>query len=343
MSQTTLDATRECDLRAGVRKTTMAEIASQAGISRAMLYRRFPTHDDVFLSVLEIESEELASDAATHLASPSHPTDRVVEGILFHLDQVANRPLHAHCFSGETALWSAGHVLRSDALQRISRNLLGLSLGQRETDSSPNPELEDLTEWILRILISFITLPSPDLANDSDTARRFVRAVLGPSIAAAIDRTGTVSARGLLTRSPVAALAACSARSRICTVSPMGTLPLLLFAVIAFFAIRACLRTEPDPTYDSASHLEPDDADKARTDTAERRAEKKVPILQAALEIAKSTPASCQYVPDIPTDTPLDVLQRAFRMVSRDRFHGEAARVGGSRHERLGPRWTLRP
>ena len=37
-----LDAARECVLRVGLRRTTLTDVASQAGVSRMTMYRRWP-------------------------------------------------------------------------------------------------------------------------------------------------------------------------------------------------------------------------------------------------------------------------------------------------------------
>ena len=62
-----LDAAAECYLRIGVARTTAADIARAAGISRATLYRRYGSHEAIFLAVLTRESEAMAADARAHL------------------------------------------------------------------------------------------------------------------------------------------------------------------------------------------------------------------------------------------------------------------------------------
>ena len=68
-----LDAAADCYLRLGVTKTTAADIASAAGISRATLYRRFGSHETIFMAVLERESVAMAAEASAHLTGVSDP------------------------------------------------------------------------------------------------------------------------------------------------------------------------------------------------------------------------------------------------------------------------------
>ena len=51
-SEVALDAAAACYLRLGVAGTTATDIAREAGISRATLYRRYGSHEAIFLAVL---------------------------------------------------------------------------------------------------------------------------------------------------------------------------------------------------------------------------------------------------------------------------------------------------
>jgi AcrR family transcriptional regulator len=55
-----LDGAAACVERHGVRRTTMAAIASSAGIAKATLYNHFRTKEDVLAAVVEAQALELA-------------------------------------------------------------------------------------------------------------------------------------------------------------------------------------------------------------------------------------------------------------------------------------------
>src|ERR1700730_17328586 len=63
-----LDAAASCYLRFGVAKTTAADIARAVGISRATLYRRFGSHEAIFLSVLAGELAAMGAEPGVQLA-----------------------------------------------------------------------------------------------------------------------------------------------------------------------------------------------------------------------------------------------------------------------------------
>lgn len=138
----------------GVRKTTMGDIATFAGIAKATLYNHFRTRDDVFRAVLEFEVERVAEaalqrrddgaaavleEAARLLAE--HPALRSIAR-----DEPA--VLAALAAIDDTSIWTL-------ARQRISAVLDG---GSREAGpASVDPASVDL---VLRFLVSQLTSPA---------------------------------------------------------------------------------------------------------------------------------------------------------------------------------------
>src|SRR5882757_5728054 len=86
-SDAVLDAAASCYLRFGVAKTTATDIAQVVGISRATLYRRFGSHEAIFLTVLARESTAMAADAELHLAEVDDPVERILEGMMFAIEE----------------------------------------------------------------------------------------------------------------------------------------------------------------------------------------------------------------------------------------------------------------
>jgi AcrR family transcriptional regulator len=168
-----LDAAADCYLRLGVTKTTAADIASAAGISRATLYRRFSSHEVIFMAVLERESAAMAAEASAELASIADPADRLVESMVFSISRVGDRPVHAAIFSGESAAWAAGRPIRLDALRRIGEAAIRPMLGPAiDGGLLPRDAVADLTDWILRILLSYAAIPGPAELRPDDIRRQ---------------------------------------------------------------------------------------------------------------------------------------------------------------------------
>ncbi len=189
-----LDAAAACYLAKGVIKTTAADIARAAGISRATLYRRFGSHEQIFLAVLERESAAIAAAAEEHLAGFTDPAERLVESMIFSLGQIASRPVHAAVFTGESAAWAAGRAFRAEALRRIGEAAIRPQLGPAVGAGGISEEqLADLVDWILRVLISYATIPGPG-GRGPDDIRRQLTALFLPGVLGSLRAPSSVRA-----------------------------------------------------------------------------------------------------------------------------------------------------
>ena len=183
--ESVLDAAAGCYLRFGVDKTTAVDIAKAAGISRATLYRRYGSHEAIFLAVLTRESEAMMLDSERHLAHITDPAERIVEGMLFAIGEITRRPVHAAVFTTDSAGWAATKALRVDALRRLGESGIRPMLAHAG-DSVPEQTIDDLVDWMLRILISYAALPGPaDL--EPDDMRRQLRTLFLPALGGLLD------------------------------------------------------------------------------------------------------------------------------------------------------------
>jgi AcrR family transcriptional regulator len=182
-----LDAAASCYLRFGVAKTTAADIARAVGISRATLYRRYGSHEAIFLAVLTRESEAMALDASVHLATVADPLERILEGMLFSIEQIGRRPVHAAVFGGDAAAWAATQAIRVEALRRIGEaGIRPLLDGSFAGGSVSDQVMTDLVDWIIRILISYAAVPG-DGGRTPDEVRRQLTAWFLPAFESVVD------------------------------------------------------------------------------------------------------------------------------------------------------------
>lgn len=173
-----LNAAKTCYLRLGVAKTTAADIAAEAGISRATLYRRFPSHDDIFISVLARDSLEMVRDCNARMSGITDPGERIIESMLFSLDEIPRRPLHSHLFK-EGSDWLS-QAMPAEKLHGISLGMLTDLLGLPNEEPG-NRAIDDLAEWLLRVLTSYAMVPS-QRARNRDEMRTFLHTMLDPTI-----------------------------------------------------------------------------------------------------------------------------------------------------------------
>ncbi|MEM1111500.1 MAG: TetR/AcrR family transcriptional regulator [Pseudomonadota bacterium] len=179
-----LDAAKACYLRLGVAKTTAADIAAEAGVSRATLYRRFPSHNDIFLAVLERDSWEMVEAINGRLADITDPAEHIIEGILYVLDEIVRRPLHAHVFSAAGESWALTQALGTDDMRNLSvQMIVAAPWMPAAPDKAAEQKIAYLAEWILRILTSYAATPSP-LARNRDEMRELLYTTLEPTVRA---------------------------------------------------------------------------------------------------------------------------------------------------------------
>ena len=152
--------------------STATDIAREAGISRATLYRRYGSHEAIFLALLHRESEAMAEDARSHLErlAVTDPAQRTLEGMMFAIGQIRSRPVHAAVFGGDSAAWAAGQAIRMEALRQIGHSGVRPQVGPTQGEFSEQ-DVEDLVDWILRVLISYAAVPG-DGGRDPDGIRR---------------------------------------------------------------------------------------------------------------------------------------------------------------------------
>lgn len=182
LQQFVLNAAKACYLRFGIGKTTAADIAREAGISRATLYRRFPSHADIFLAVLAQESLDIVKACESQLEGIEDPTVHVIEGMLIVLDEIPRRPLHAHLFDDAGGPWVFSQTMPAENLHSICVEMLLLTPGLKLVKNAKNMRRIDfLAEWIVRQLASYAIVPS-HIARNRNEMRELLYAMLEPTI-----------------------------------------------------------------------------------------------------------------------------------------------------------------
>jgi AcrR family transcriptional regulator len=85
-------AAEQCVERHGVNKTTMEDIAKQAGVSRPTVYRYFSDRDELLLAVLADRANALTVRAHRYIATQSSLADKLVEGLIYLAEHGSRDP-----------------------------------------------------------------------------------------------------------------------------------------------------------------------------------------------------------------------------------------------------------
>jgi AcrR family transcriptional regulator len=178
-----LSAAEACYARFGLAKTTVEDVAQAAGVSRATVYREFRNRDELLLAVVEREAGRVAVEAELHLRRFDDVGSWIVEGMLFCLSEIPRHPVLAMLLTPEDVGRTSRLILTSEQLLVIGADMLRpiFEPAHRAGLLRKSVELEALMEWVLRVLMSYLTVPS-HLARNEEEMRHMLREMILPAV-----------------------------------------------------------------------------------------------------------------------------------------------------------------
>lgn len=167
-----LDAARRCVDRWGVNKLTIDDVAAEANVSRATLYRIFPGGKDVMFDALRVrELGEFFAGMRSSIEPVESLLDFVVKASVY-----ATREMRADEHLTMMMSTEEGTALKSLTVEGMPRilNVASQYMTPFLTEFLPLTDAEVLVELTARFVISFFLAPSThfDLA-DPESARTF--------------------------------------------------------------------------------------------------------------------------------------------------------------------------
>lgn len=177
-----LAATNTCIDRSGVAKTTLSDVAAEAGVTRQTVYRYYPNLADLFHAVAHAGAADFVRRMEDHLGMHRVPQDVVIEAIVFCLQELPREPqigilLHVEDENlfGRGITSPTGFDLGAQFLRRLPVDW--------QASGIDDGDLEGLAELMLRLIGSLMQHPSA-APRSPDDLRAFVRRWLGPALAA---------------------------------------------------------------------------------------------------------------------------------------------------------------
>src|SRR5438309_2349360 len=172
--QRAVDAALRCIARWGVAKTTLDDVAREAGCSRATVYRLFPGGKDAVLeTVVEVELDRFFSALDERLAAAADLEDLLVAGMSEAGARITRHPALRFLVAHEPEV-----ILPQISFARAER-----VLAKAASFASPylarwlgSEEANRVGEWVTRIVISYAASPSDSVdVADAASVRRLVR------------------------------------------------------------------------------------------------------------------------------------------------------------------------
>lgn len=176
-----LQAARQCYLTEGIAGTGMRDVAIAAGVARSTLYRYFPSSNDVLVSTIKQEMEAANKRISKRLKKYDQPADMIVEGIIMAVKDIQKEPLLKAVFTSDEDAKARRIIWNSDVIVSFGEELMdnvvqpAMEAGLLRSEVQP----EVLVEWVYRVLLSFLTLPSNWINSDAQL-RTTLHALLVP-------------------------------------------------------------------------------------------------------------------------------------------------------------------
>lgn len=175
------DAATACLDRVGLAKTSLSDVAAEAGVTRQTVYRYFPSLNDILRAVALAGVEEFAGRMERHLTSFGSPVEVAVESVLFGVRTLPGEPhLGLLLQAGEAEFFTEG-VLSPMAFSYGATILRNVPVDWTAAGVTTEEDFAGLAEILMRLFLSYLRYPStPPLTDDG--IRALVRRWIGPAL-----------------------------------------------------------------------------------------------------------------------------------------------------------------
>jgi len=171
-----ITAADSCFRRFGLQRTTMDDIAEEAGVSRKTVYNYFDNRETLIGEVVSREASRVAADARDALKPSEDPGELIVNAELALLDAARTSPYVSTLLAPDAVGLTGGVVDRSHLVREVQgaywRPILE-PLRQRgwlRTD-----DLDELVEWLTFFHFVLVARPSTFGGDERRTAEMLER------------------------------------------------------------------------------------------------------------------------------------------------------------------------
>jgi AcrR family transcriptional regulator len=182
-----LDGALACVARVGLGKTTLDDVAREAGCARATVYRCFPGKQTLFAAVLQRELDALGIRAIDAAAATESLADAIVAVMLAGADTFESHAALRFVVEHEPEILTPQLSFdRGSAVLRAAGKLVAPAF----TRFVEPDRAERLGEWVARLTLSYLLNPSEHVRLDDAAC---VRALVVDYVLPGVNQSVTVS------------------------------------------------------------------------------------------------------------------------------------------------------
>lgn len=176
--QRILDAAIACVKQWGIEKTSLNDIAKQAGVTRPTVYSYFPNRNDVIRTALLQSGYAFAKRLTSFFSQFERIEDRLVESIIFALEELPKEPYLAVLTEADIS----GYI-NKDALSDPEGQAICLALFTEIFKGSTisSDDMIEITEFTVRLALSLLMIKGP-IERNRDELRLFLQRRLLPAV-----------------------------------------------------------------------------------------------------------------------------------------------------------------
>ncbi len=178
-----IDAAEACFERFGVMKTTVEDVATEAKVSRATVYRYFDGRDELLLGVLMREGRRFLDRLSSIFASEPDFGIALIEGTIFTIAAIREDDKLALLFTPDAAGTTSSVAGASEAIFNLTSDFMGPFIEAAATKGQLREGLSinEASEWMLRTVLSFLTVQGP-VERDDDALRKYLNTYFLPAL-----------------------------------------------------------------------------------------------------------------------------------------------------------------
>jgi AcrR family transcriptional regulator len=177
-----LDAAERCVDRYGLRRVSMADVATEAGLSRGSVYNWFDDRQALVDAVLERTAERFVASSEAAVDRRRTLVGQVAEAAVFITGHLDDEALTLRLPGERESLFATLLTVRATTLVErwVEFWLPRLAAAEHRGEVRPGLDQRRAAEWIVRLMLSFAVMPSATVdLTDADDVRAFVKDHLG--------------------------------------------------------------------------------------------------------------------------------------------------------------------